>query len=79
MEAAIIGLIGGVIGGILGVGLSDILGIVLRNYGLVFATKVTPELFIAGVGFSVGVGVFFGFLPARKAAKMNPIDALRYE
>jgi len=79
MEAALIGLVGGIIGDLLGVGLSEVLGAVLKSYGLNFSTKVTPQLLILGLSFAVGVGVFFGFLPARKAAKMNPIEALRYE
>lgn len=78
-EAALLGLIGGIVGDVLGVGLSEILGIILRNYGLAFTTKVTPELLTIGLAFSVGVGVLFGFLPARKAARMSPMEALRYE
>jgi putative ABC transport system permease protein len=79
MEAALIGFIGGIIGDALGVILSEVLGAILKSYGMSFSTKVTPELLALGLGFAVGVGVFFGFLPARKAAKMNPIEALRYE
>ena len=79
MEAALIGLFGGIIGCAVGVGFSEVLGLVLRNYGLNFATKVTAELLVLGLSFSVTVAVLFGFLPARKAAKMNPIEALRYE
>jgi putative ABC transport system permease protein len=79
MEAALIGLIGGIIGDMLGIGFSEVLGLVLRNYGLNFGTKVTTELLALGLTFSVTVAVLFGFLPARKAAKMNPIEALRYE
>jgi len=79
MEAALIGLIGGIVGGILGVAMSEGLGAVLKNYGLAFTTKVTPELLGLGLAFSVGVSVLFGLLPARKAAKLNPIEALRYE
>jgi putative ABC transport system permease protein len=79
MEAVLIGIIGGVVGDILGIVFSDIIGVVLRNYGLAFTTVVTPELLILGLAFSVGLGVIFGLLPSRKASKMNPIEALRYE
>jgi putative ABC transport system permease protein len=79
MEAALIGLIGGIVGDMLGLLLSNALGIILQNYGLSFSTVVTPELLLIGLGFSIGVGVLFGFIPARNAAKMSPIEALRYE
>lgn len=79
MEAAMIGLIGGILGGIVGMGLSNALELVLTSYGMAFKTLVTPELFAGGVVFSIIVGVFFGLLPARKASKLNPIEALRYE
>ena len=79
VEAAMIGLVGGVAGSIVGIGLSEVLGVVLSNYGLAFTTKVTAELLALALSFSVGLGLFFGFLPARRAAKMNPIEALRYE
>jgi putative ABC transport system permease protein len=79
MEAALIGIIGGIVGDVVGTGLSEVLGAVLKNYGLAFSTKVTPELLGLGIAFSVGVSVLFGFLPARKAAKLRPIEALRYE
>ena len=79
MESATIGLIGGLVGGLVGIVLANILGIVLNNYGLPFKTEVTPGLFLFGLGFSVIVGVLFGLLPARSAAKLNPIEALRHE
>lgn len=78
-EAAVIGLIGGIAGDALGILFSEVIGTVLRSYGLNFTTLVTPDLLFIGIGFSVGVGLLFGFLPARKAARMNPIEALRYE
>lgn len=74
VEAMIICLIGGIIGVILGV----TLGILAAN---LLGTPATPDLssIVISLVFSLGIGLFFGYYPANKAAKMNPIDALRYE
>jgi len=67
-------------------GLGGIFGLLLGNTGAVIATKAlglpySPSVFIAAIAFvfSVFVGITFGFLPARKAARLNPMEALRYE
>jgi putative ABC transport system permease protein len=44
-----------------------------------WATVVTPQAVMLSFGVAAGIGVFFGFYPARKAAALNPIDALRHE
>lgn len=65
-------------GGILGVALSFGVAYLLNNYTSQ-AANIQPEIIFLAFGFAGAIGIFFGFYPARKASKLNPIDALRYE
>lgn len=74
IEAVVIGVIGGLIGIALGIGVSYTISSIAG-----WKTVITALPIIVSFGFSVGIGLFFGLYPARKAALLNPIDALRYE
>ncbi len=74
IEAVTLSLVGGVLGILLGVGSSRLLSV---NFG--WATLISPDSIVIAFLFSAAIGVFFGFYPARKAAQLDPIDALRYE
>lgn len=65
-------------GGIIGVALSLLITYIINNYTDQIA-YIRPVIIIIAFGFAGAIGVFFGFYPARKAAALNPIDALRYE
>lgn len=73
-EAVLLTLIGGVIGMLLGVAGAKLVAEVFQ-----WPTLISYKAIIVAFGFSGAVGIFFGFYPARKAASLNPIDALRYE
>lgn len=73
-EAIVICLIGGLIGVIFGVAT----GMIISNV-LGFAAMPKVSAIVFALGFSMLIGVIFGYVPANKAAKLNPIDALRYE
>ena len=74
VEAIVISLLGGAVGIIVGIGSSYIIS---ATAGWPTAISRTAILFVALI--SIGIGVFFGFYPARKAARLDPIEALRYE
>ena len=74
IEAGTTSALGGVIGIVLGVALAGVIGSAM---GITAQASFTAIAVSAGV--SLAVGVLFGYLPANKAAKLNPIDALRYE
>ena len=67
-----------VAGGLIGVALGAAMSIGVAQF-LEWPTLVSPTAIVLSVGFSAAVGVFFGFYPAHKAARLDPIDALRYE
>ena len=74
IESIVMSVLGGVIGLLVGIGGAALLG---KFTGWAVATPWSAV--VIAVGFSAAVGVFFGYYPARKAASMNPIQALRYE
>ena len=74
VEAIVLSLVGGLIGVALGLGISGGLATFMR-----WPTAISPSSIATAFGFSAAVGIFFGFYPARKAAALDPIDALRYE
>jgi putative ABC transport system permease protein len=74
VESVVLSLSGGAIGVALGFALAYTVAHVMQ-----WSAVVTPQAVMMSFGVAAGIGVFFGFYPARKAASLNPIDALRYE
>jgi ABC-type antimicrobial peptide transport system permease subunit len=73
-ESVMLSLVGGAAGVVFG-----IIGSFLIGKALGWEMEMSPLSIVIAVVFSVAVGVFFGYYPARKASLLNPIEALRYE
>ena len=74
IEAVVISLMGGLIGIALGIGASKLIGLASG-----MSTVISVPTLVLSFAFSMAIGLVFGIYPARKAAKLNPIDALHYE
>jgi ABC-type antimicrobial peptide transport system permease subunit len=73
-EAITLSIVGGLLGIGIGIGVSSLVAKLLK-----WPIFVSPSSILIAFGVAAAVGVFFGFYPARKAARLDPIDALRYE
>jgi putative ABC transport system permease protein len=73
-EAVMLSLIGGAAGIVIGIGGTQLLGQMLK-----WPMRISPQAIVVAALFASAVGVFFGYYPARKASRMDPIEALRFE
>ncbi|KMO86473.1 multidrug ABC transporter substrate-binding protein [Megasphaera cerevisiae DSM 20462] len=78
MQFLIESIVIGVIGGLLGIACGISISLIISKFTQ-FNTVLTAAPTIISFAFSVGIGLFFGIYPARKAARLDPIEALRYE
>ncbi|MFN0279268.1 MAG: ABC transporter permease [Pyrinomonadaceae bacterium] len=75
LEAMTLTFFGGVIGVVTAIGISNLIMLLVPS----LPAQIPPWAVIAGLGTSIGVGLIFGVLPARKASRLDPIECLRYE
>jgi putative ABC transport system permease protein len=74
VESLVLGIAGGLIGVAVGFGGSEVVGWMMG-----WSTRIELPMVLVALGFAGTVGVFFGYYPARRAAALDPIEALRYE
>ncbi len=78
-EATVLSVLGGLLGILLGWGISRLIAGINMGGNAAISPVVGPDSVLLATGFSLAVGLFFGIYPAARAARLNPIDALRYE
>jgi len=79
INAGMVGLVGGAIGCALGVGITYTIAYGINAYGIPFTVVVSPMFIAQALGLATGIGMLAGAIPAWRASKLKPVDALRYE
>ncbi len=80
VESGMVSLVGGVVGCVIGVILARIISLIAGSaLGIEFGATVKPMVLFGGIAVAMVVGVLSGFYPARKASRMSPVEAVRYE
>jgi putative ABC transport system permease protein len=74
VESVVVTMAGGAIGIFTGIGFCQAMAVLLQQ-----SMSVTPSMMVVGFSCAVVVGIFFGFYPAVRAARLSPVEALRYE
>jgi len=79
LEAVVVTMVGGIFGIILGGGMSYLVALIAQSQNFDWAFKIPVISVVLGIGVSAAIGIVFGVFPARRASKLDPIEALRYE
>ena len=80
LESSMVSFVGGVVGCTIGVILARIISLIAGSaLGIEFTASVKAVVLLGGLAVAMGVGMLSGFYPARKASKMSPVEAVRYE
>lgn len=79
IESVFVSVVGGVLGIILGISVSFLVSIIVKHLGYNWQLIISIESLLLAVSVSAGIGILFGIYPAKKASKISPMEALRYE
>ncbi len=79
IEAMLLSVIGAIVGIILGSALAGVIAVVAQSFDYIWEFNVPVVAVLVSFGMAIFIGLVFGYYPARRAARLNPIDALRYE